>query len=87
MVCPRIQKDSRVSMTEDGAVMLKERTSKTVEPASSSRQLALLGQGGGTVLSDGMDVPYHGVMCARAEFGYELQTEGGSTMDNTTNGC
>ena len=33
-----------------------------------------------------MDAPYHGVMCARMEFGFELQTEGASTMDITTIG-
>ena len=36
--------------------------------------------------TDGMDAPYHGVMCARTEFGFELQTEGASTMDITTIG-
>ena len=35
---------------------------------------------------DGMDAPYHGVTCARMEFGFELQTEGASTMDITTIG-
>ena len=33
-----------------------------------------------------MDAPYHGVSCARIEFGFELQTEGASTMDITTIG-
>ena len=33
-----------------------------------------------------MDAPYHGVMCARMEFGFELQTEGASAMDITTIG-
>ena len=38
------------------------------------------------IYSDGMDAPYHGVICARMEFGFELQTEGASTMDITTIG-
>ena len=33
-----------------------------------------------------MEAPYHGVMCAGMEFGFELQTEGASTMDITTIG-
>ena len=33
-----------------------------------------------------MDAPYYGVMCARIEFDFELQTEGASTMDITTIG-
>ena len=37
-------------------------------------------------VTDGMDAPYHGVMCARMEFGFELQTEGASAMDFTTIG-
>ena len=33
-----------------------------------------------------MDAPFFGVMCARMEFGFELQTEGASTMEITTIG-
>ena len=33
-----------------------------------------------------MEPPYHGVMCARMEFDFELQTEGTSAMDIATIG-